>query len=48
MFKDPFKWLIHKGLIFATLLINTLSATITVIVIMISLFIDDWIRRNWP
>lgn len=48
MFKETFKWLIDKGLILATLLINTMSAIITVFVVMLIVFVDDWIRRNWP
>lgn len=44
--KDIFKWLIDKGLVLATLLINITSATITLIVMMIVLLVDDWINRN--
>jgi hypothetical protein len=48
MSKDTFKWLLDKGLIFATILINTLSATISFVVIMVVLFVENWIRKNWP
>lgn len=48
MLKDIFNWLLDKGLIFATVLINSISATITIAVIVIALLIDDWINRNWP
>jgi hypothetical protein len=48
MSKDIFKWLIDKGLIFATLLINTLSATLSFVVIMIVVLVENWIRKNWP
>lgn len=48
MFRDPFKWLIDIGLILATLLINTFTASITIITIFVILLADDWIHRNWP
>lgn len=44
--KDIFKWLIDKGLVLATLLINITSASITLIVMMIILVVDDWVSRN--
>lgn len=44
--KDIFKWLIDKGLFLATLLINITTATITLIVMMVILVVDDWINRN--
>jgi len=48
MFKDPYKWLMDKGLIIATILINTFSTSLSIVAIVLVILIEDWIRKNWP
>lgn len=46
MLKSLSDWLLHRGLVFATLLINLLSAGITVIMYLIIAVAIAWWDKN--
>jgi hypothetical protein len=48
MYRNLINWLLDKGLIFSTYLINIVTSGIVIAVLVISLLIHDWFHRNWP
>jgi hypothetical protein len=48
MLRTILKWLLDKGLIFGTILINSFSISTTLVVIVVYLLTQDWMHRNLP
>lgn len=46
MLKETISWLLKQGLLFATLLINLLSAGITVLLYLLIAFALSWWNKN--
>jgi hypothetical protein len=48
MLNKSIKSLLDNGLFFATLMIQTMTATLTTMIIFIVLFVQNWFHKNWP
>lgn len=48
MYRNLINWLLDKGLIYSTYLINIVSSGITIVILVVALLVHDWFHRNLP